>query len=145
MTLLSARAFARFACWSTLAATAIPTVPEARAATHFVVIEGIGGTRAYAESFRNQVEEMLPILRETAGSDAAVHVLAGREATAGRIQTAFEELAGAVVPGDSLAVFLVGHGTHDGMTTSSTSQAPISPRASSIRGSDAVPAAPNSS
>ena len=114
MTRQAVRAVARDAYWSVLVAAVLLAGSQADAATHFVVIEGIGGTRAYAESFRDQVEEILPVLRETAGNDAAVRVLAGREATAVRIQAVFEELAGAVAPGDSLAVFLIGHGTHDG-------------------------------
>ncbi len=84
------------------------------AATHFIVVEGLGGTRGYTERFRNQVEKMLPVLRRTAGRDSLVHVLAGTEATGGRIGAVFEELRRAVAPGDALAVFLIGHGSHDG-------------------------------
>ena len=57
---------------------------------------------------------MLPALRRMAGSDGLVRVLAGTEATAGRIEAAFGDFARTVAPGDALAVFLVGHGSHDG-------------------------------
>ncbi len=86
----------------------------ATAASHFLVVEGIGGTQVYAERFREQVESLLPVLRRTAGDDALVRVLAGGEATAGRVEAALKEVARAVVPGDAVAVFLIGHGSHDG-------------------------------
>ena len=87
---------------------------SAPAATHFLLVEGLGGERRYAESFRDQVEEMLAAVRRTSGDEALVTVLAGTDATAGRIESAFGALAENVNPGDALAVFLVGHGSHDG-------------------------------
>ncbi len=96
------------AVWTAAAAGPVP------AKTHFLVVEGLGGTQKYAERFRDQVTEMLPALRRLAGTDDLVRVLAGTEATADRIEAAFGEFARTVAPGDSLAVFLVGHGSHDG-------------------------------
>ncbi len=96
-----------------LAGSAAAGSPAA-AATHFLIVEGLGGTQAYAERFRRQVEEMLPACLRTAGDASRVRVLAGREATAEAVELAFGELARSVAPGDALAVFLVGHGTHDG-------------------------------
>lgn len=84
------------------------------AKTHFLLIEGLGGTAKFADRFRAQVETMLPSMRRTAGEDAKAIVVAGMEATGERIGAAFVELAAAVGPGDDLAVILVGHGTHDG-------------------------------
>ena len=84
------------------------------AATHFLVVEGLGGTQGYAGQFRSQVQSMLPALRRTAGDDALVHVVAGTEATADRVSAALGRIGRAVSPGDSLAVILVGHGSHDG-------------------------------
>ena len=86
----------------------------ASAKTHFLVVEGLGGTQQYTERFRDQVTEMLPALRRLAGTDDLVRVLAGTEATSDRIEAAFGDFARTVAPGDSLAVFLVGHGSHDG-------------------------------
>ena len=142
MTGLTARVAARLAVCFTLVCAASLAVPAAGAATYFLVIEGLGGTRAYAESFRDQVEEMLPVLRETAGSADAVRVLAGGEATAVRIQAEFEELSGAVAPGDSLAVFLVGHGTHDGRDYKLNIPGPDITASQLKSWLDAVPAAP---
>lgn len=86
----------------------------APAATHFLLVEGLGGERRYAESFREQISGMLAAVRRTAGDEALVTVLAGTDATAGRIESALGALAGRVSPGDALAVFLIGHGSHDG-------------------------------
>lgn len=86
----------------------------ASAATHFLLLEGLGGERRYSENFREQIRGMLAAVRRTAGDEALVTVLAGTAATAGRIESAFGALAGRVSPGDALAVFLVGHGSHDG-------------------------------
>ena len=84
------------------------------AATHFLLVEGLGGTQQYAERFRNQVERMSEALRKTVGDQRLVTVLAGGDATSGAIGTAFERMAISVQPGDALAVLLIGHGTHDG-------------------------------
>lgn len=86
----------------------------ASAATHFLVVEGRGGTQVYTERFRDQVERLLPALRRTAGDEALVRVVAGVEATSAQVKAALEEIARAVVPGDDLAVFLIGHGSYDG-------------------------------
>lgn len=95
-----------------VAVSAGPALSE----THFLIVEGLGGTHGYAQRFRNQVREMLPALRRMAGRDGLVRVLAGTEATAVRIEAAFVDFARTVAPGDALAVFLVGHGSHDGKT-----------------------------
>ncbi len=84
------------------------------AETHFLMVEGLGGTQEYSDRFRDQLERMREALRRTAGDPSRVTVLAGADAGAGGIAQAFERLAGDVRPGDALAVVLVGHGSHDG-------------------------------
>ncbi len=86
------------------------------AATHFLVIEGLGGTRDYTRRYREEIRTVLPALQQVAGSEALVRVVAGTQATLPRIESEFGQLADAVAPGDSLAVFLLGHGSHDGGT-----------------------------
>lgn len=109
---MTAARLLRPACLAALAVAAL--APPARAATRFLVIEGLGGTHQYARAFRDQVVAMLPALRRVAGSDSLVRVVAGTQATAERIAGEFGELAAETAPGDALAVILVGHGTHDG-------------------------------
>ena len=84
------------------------------AATHFMLVEGLGGTQEYAKRFRDQVQRMRQALLETASEESLVTVLAGSDATSGGIREAFDRMTAVVQPGDALAVFLVGHGSHDG-------------------------------
>ena len=102
------------ACALALLACAAVLARSAPAATHFVLLEGLGGERRYAASFRRQIEGLLAAARRMSGSDALVTVLAGADARAERIESAFGALAGKAAPEDALAVFLVGHGSHDG-------------------------------
>ncbi len=115
--------------------------PAARPATHFLVIEGLGGTRDYAERYREQVVALLPALRRMANGDTQVRVVAGAQATRERIETQFGELARKVAPGDSLAVFLLGHGSHDGQTYKFNIPGPDVTDRQLKRWLDAVPAA----
>lgn len=96
-----------------LAALALAAPPVA-AETHFVIVEGLGGSRQYAREFREQVEDLRLAARKAVDDDAQVHVLAGREATGERLRKTLAALAGDLSGGDALAVFLIGHGAHDG-------------------------------
>ncbi len=95
------------------AAVALAALPIS-GETHFVIVEGLGGTRQYAEEFRKQVEDLRLAARKAVDDDAQVHVLAGKEATRERVQGTLTSLANSLSGNDSLAVFLIGHGTHDG-------------------------------
>lgn len=96
------------------AAAAALAAQSLLAETHFVIVEGLGGSRQYAAEFREQVEDLRLAARKAVDDDALVHVLAGDEATSGRLQETLAALAGELSAGDALAVFLIGHGTHDG-------------------------------
>ena len=97
-----------------VAAAVLAVAPPVFGATHFVIVEGLGGSRQYAEEFREQVEDLRLAARKAVDDDARVHVLAGREATRERVQETLAALADDLSGGDALAVFLIGHGTHDG-------------------------------
>ncbi len=127
--------------WLGLALLAAGSGRTAAAATHFLVLEGLGGTEQYAENFRSQVEQMLAAVRRTSGDKALVTVLAGSAATSGRIESAFDSLAGRVLPGDAIAVFMVGHGSHDGSGYKFNIPGPDITGAQLKRWLDAVPAA----
>lgn len=91
-----------------LAAAPVP------AATHCLIVEGIGGTQSYAKRFRQQVESLLEACRRAAGDEGLALALAGRDATSERLGEAFGRLAQRSGADDAFGVFLVGHGTHDG-------------------------------
>ena len=126
---------------ATLLAWSVVAGSHAVAATHFLIVEGLGGTQAYAERFRRQVEEMLPVCLQTAGDASRVHVLAGLEATTEGVEAAFDQLARSVAPEDAIAVFLVGHGTHDGRQYKLNIPGPDISDGQLKRWLDAVPAA----
>ena len=84
------------------------------AKTHFVIIEGLGGTEEYSEEFREQVEDLRLAARLAVNDDAQVHVLAGKEATRARLEEVLTALSETLKPADALAVFMIGHGSHDG-------------------------------
>ncbi len=79
-------------------------------APHFLIVAGLGGEADYEQRFNSYAHDLEKITRSL-GSD--VIVLKGKEATRQTLQAAFEKLARNTAPADSLAVFLVGHGTWD--------------------------------
>lgn len=82
------------------------------AATHYVIVAGLGGEPDYEQRFAGWAREARKIL-DGAG-DVQVYALSGPEATAARVRRLFDELAGRCRPQDALVVLLIGHGTFDG-------------------------------
>ena len=97
-----------------IVAVVLAAAPPVRCETHFVIGEGLGGNRQYAEEFREQGEDLRLAARKAVDDDTQVRVLAGREATRERVRETLAALASDLSAGDSLALFLIGHGTHDG-------------------------------
>ncbi len=97
-----------------LVAAVLAAAPPVLGETHFVIVEGLGGSRQYAEEFREQVEDLRLAARKAVDDDAQVRVLAGKQATRERIQETLASLANDLSGNDALALFLIGHGAHDG-------------------------------
>lgn len=86
---------------------------SASAATHFVVVGGLGGEADYAERFAQEAED----LAETAGGtvgEAQVALLKGADATREALEETLAELVGEAAEEDAVVVYLIGHGTFDG-------------------------------
>lgn len=83
-------------------------------ATYFLIVGGLGGEPDYEQRFAAYVNDLEKICRSLAGDPAQVAALSGKGATREAIQGAFEKLARRATSSDSLAVFLVGHGSFDG-------------------------------
>ena len=96
-------------------ASLIPAFPKAEDGnTYFLVVGGLGGEAGYEESFAAHVGELEELCQATAGDASRVHAIFGRSATRRAVGDLFDQLTRETGPGDSLAVFLIGHGSYDG-------------------------------
>jgi hypothetical protein len=91
-----------------------PIVSEARAATHVVVVGGLGGEPAYEERFAAQARDFAELARPPAGDAGTVRALSGKEATREALRTALGTLARNAAGGDALVLAFIGHGSVDG-------------------------------
>lgn len=86
----------------------------AQAASHYLIVGGLGGESEYTEAFERQAQELAEAARSSVAAAENVRVLSGDAATSEAIEEAFAELADAADAADSVAVFLLGHGSYDG-------------------------------
>lgn len=89
--------------------------PSARAELYYLIVGGLGGNPLYEESFADSARAMAAAAERTLGDDSRVTLLSGDDATLEALREAFAELADATEPSDRLAVFLIGHGSDDGV------------------------------
>jgi hypothetical protein len=82
-------------------------------ANYFVTIAGLGGTAEYEAQFVKWATDLDRELKAN-GPDARVITLTANSATRQQIQRVFSQIAAEAKPDDSLALFLIGHGTFDG-------------------------------
>ncbi len=87
----------------------------AQAELYYVIVGGLGGEPAYANRFLAQTETLADAAARSLGDESRVTLLNGEEATREALTEALQGLAQTVTAADTLAVFLVGHGTYDGM------------------------------
>lgn len=81
---------------------------------HYVIIQGLGGEPSYEERFTEEVDRIAAGAEQSAGSASRVHVLRNESARRESIADTFTRLAAELEADDSLAVMLIGHGSHDG-------------------------------
>ena len=79
-------------------------------AAHFVIVGGLGGEADYEQRFTSYAADLEKIARSLSPD---VTVLSGKSATRETLQATFDKLAKSGASDDSLAVFLIGHGTYD--------------------------------
>ena len=89
-------------------------VTTTSAKMHFLIVGGLGGELRYAKRFDEQVKDLAEICEKSAGDSSLVKMLTGGEATTKAVEQAFEEFGGKLRANDTLAVFLIGHGSYDG-------------------------------
>ncbi|HET8549332.1 MAG TPA: hypothetical protein VFL57_15070 [Bryobacteraceae bacterium] len=84
------------------------------AVLHCVVIAGLGGEAEFEQRFSGWAQTLENTMR-SAGPDVKAHVLQGKSVSKDAIRTAFDSVRAAAKPEDSIAVFLIGHGSYDGV------------------------------
>ena len=87
---------------------------HAEAATHTVIVAGLGGEPAYEQRFKEQAEALAQAAAQLSGDPAHVTRLLGSGATRAAIREAFGQLGRRLTADDALLVVLIGHGTYDG-------------------------------
>ena len=84
------------------------------AESYCVIVEGLGGEPSYQERFAEYAGKLEEVCKKTAGDESSVHVLSGDNAKRGAIEELFQQLAEKTRKEDTIALFLIGHGTWDG-------------------------------
>ena len=87
---------------------------SAKAELYYLIVAGLGGEPRYEERFELQVESMVQAARRSNGDDSRISLLKGDSANRDALILELQRLSEVVMSTDQLAVFLVGHGTHDG-------------------------------
>jgi hypothetical protein len=83
--------------------------------TYFLIVAGLGGEPDYEQRFTSYASDLEKTVRALSPDPDHVISLAGKASTREAIQSAFDKLARGAKPADALAVFLIGHGSFDGV------------------------------
>jgi hypothetical protein len=97
-----------------LLAMACAVAVEARAATYYVIVAGLGGEPDYELRFTAAAKDLDRIFR-AAGPTAHVYTLAGSQATGSQLKEAMAEVARDAKADDDFTLILIGHGSFDGV------------------------------
>jgi hypothetical protein len=87
---------------------------EARAATYYVIVAGLGGEADYEQRFTAAAKDLDRIFK-AAGGTAHVYTLAGPQATAAQLRQTMDAVARDAQAEDDFALIIVGHGSFDGV------------------------------
>jgi hypothetical protein len=97
-----------------LAVFALAAASVLQATTHCITITGLGGEPDYEQRFSNWAKDFDKTLKAS-GAELQSEVLTGPDATKDRVRQTFDRLAKEAKPQDSLVLFLIGHGSFDGL------------------------------
>ena len=87
---------------------------QARAATYYVVVAGLGGEPDYEQRFSAAAKDLDRVFKGL-GDTAHVYTLNATEATAARFRQTLGEVARDAKPEDQFVLVLIGHGSFDGV------------------------------
>jgi hypothetical protein len=97
-----------------LLATACAVTLQARAATYYVIVAGLGGEPDYEQRFTAAAKDLDRIFR-AGGPTAHVYTLVGSEATATQLTETMGAVAREAKVDDDFTLILIGHGSFDGV------------------------------
>jgi hypothetical protein len=87
---------------------------QARAATFYVSVAGLGGEPDYEQRFTSAAKDLDRIFK-SAGSTAHVYTLTGPQATASQVRATLGEVTRQAKTDDDFVLILIGHGSFDGV------------------------------
>lgn len=96
-----------------IAATLCVLAFDARAASYYVVVAGLGGEPDYEQRFAAAAKDLQRIFAAE-GPEAHVYALTGTQATAVQLRETMGTIAHDAKADDSFALILIGHGSFDG-------------------------------
>jgi hypothetical protein len=104
----------RHALWRCLFAALLSAAAlQARAATYYVIVSGIGGEPDYDQRFTAEAKDLDRIFKSE-GPAAHVTTLSGSDATAAKLRDALGAVARDAKTEDDFTLILIGHGSFDG-------------------------------
>lgn len=86
---------------------------SAQAANYFVIVAGLGGAPEYETEFAKWAHDLDHELKNNA--EAQVVTLSGATATRQQVEQSLNKIAEQSTPSDAFALFLIGHGSFDGV------------------------------
>lgn len=86
---------------------------QARAATYYVIVSGLGGEPDYEQRFTAAANDLNKAFTAE-GPSAHVVTLTGANSTAPKLKEALTAVAGLAKPDDDFVLVLIGHGSFDG-------------------------------
>ncbi|MBH98347.1 MAG: hypothetical protein CMM56_07830 [Rhodospirillaceae bacterium] len=92
----------------------IGVVTNAHAELHYLIVAGLGGEQRYQERFEAQAESMAQAALRSNGDDSNISLLIGHKASRESLIAELQRISEVITAKDQLAVFFIGHGTHDG-------------------------------
>jgi hypothetical protein len=87
---------------------------EARAATYYVIVAGLGGEADYEQRFTAAATDLDRVFK-SAGPAVHVYTLKGAQATAAQFRETMSAVARGAGVDDDFALILIGHGSFDGV------------------------------
>jgi hypothetical protein len=87
---------------------------QARAATYYVIVAGLGGEPDYEQRFTAAANDLDRIFKAE-GDTAHIHTLTGSQSTAVQLKAALADVARDAKADDDFALILIGHGSFDGV------------------------------